>query len=391
MSEIKFPSSQDKDDPRRKLAGQWVLDQRKAYHQRQLSPDHIRKLEQLTGWNWDAFLTKWNTSYEKLIEFVKTNGRLPIANRPKERVLGVWITTQRTARKKGKLSKYRIKQLERIPEYNSDKWDVKYAEFKKLPNLPSRTSKDQKKAASAIWARTQRVAYDKGTLSKDKIRKLESITGWSWKVFDDKWDEICSNLIEFIEKHKRFPSQTREDQEEKTLGNWSQIQRTRKNQGKLSKDRIKRIEQIPGWSWRVLDNQWDIAYAQLMEFIKKNRSFPSTISKNSKEKFLGTWMSNQRSAKKRKQKRLSKTRTKQLEQIPEWHWKPISDQWNAIYVKLIEFVQKNKRSPSEHSKNITEKTLGRWIGTQRAAKKKGQKRLSQKRIKQLELTPGWRW
>ncbi len=48
---IKYPSPRSKDKKRRE-AGKWIVEQRKAYEEGRLSDLQIRELEALPGWRW---------------------------------------------------------------------------------------------------------------------------------------------------------------------------------------------------------------------------------------------------------------------------------------------------------------------------------------------------
>jgi hypothetical protein len=57
------------------------------------------------------------------------------------------------------------------------------------------------------WVHVLRLRYLKGKLSPDRVARLESLKGWSWDVFDDKWEEGLSRLVGFVhrEGHTRVP------------------------------------------------------------------------------------------------------------------------------------------------------------------------------------------
>jgi hypothetical protein len=47
---------------------------------------------------------------------------------------------------------------------------------------PDAYSKDPNEKRLGLWARTQRVEYKKGKLTDYKVKKLESLDGWIWKL-----------------------------------------------------------------------------------------------------------------------------------------------------------------------------------------------------------------
>lgn len=97
------------------------------------------------------------------------------------------------------------------------------------------------------------------------------------------------------------------------LGNWQNSQRVFCKKGKLSADRIKRLEEI-GFVWRILKERFEEGFKETLLYIKNtgNPNAPSTY-KTMKGYQLGSWQSTQR--KKYKKGTLSSERIKRLENI----------------------------------------------------------------------------
>ena len=54
---------------------------------------------------------------------------------------------------------------------------------------PSKDDDDKKRRELAQWIDAQRQAYKNGTLSQEKIKKLEQIPEWSWLSTGDAPDD----------------------------------------------------------------------------------------------------------------------------------------------------------------------------------------------------------
>lgn len=59
------------------------------------------------------------------------------------------------------------------------------------------------------WVTTQRTAYDRGTLSAERQRRLEELPGWSWDPGADAWEEHYVQLLDYVKQYgtSRVPQQ----------------------------------------------------------------------------------------------------------------------------------------------------------------------------------------
>ena len=98
--------------------GRWANTQRKSKRKNTLEINRVKKLESLDGWEWEPLKDSWTKSYEKLLDFMNKNNRIPLQKRDP---LGSWVTSQRTAYRNKKLSINKIKKLESIKGW---KWEI---------------------------------------------------------------------------------------------------------------------------------------------------------------------------------------------------------------------------------------------------------------------------
>ena len=93
--------------------GRWVNKQRKAYKKEDLSEERKARLNKC-GFDWGMLRTRvsWDDRFDKLKAYKEKNGNCNVPQ--KEGKLGRWVNTQREAYKKGKLSKERIASLKEV-------------------------------------------------------------------------------------------------------------------------------------------------------------------------------------------------------------------------------------------------------------------------------------
>jgi hypothetical protein len=294
--------------PRSGSLGMWVAVQRSAYNKKTLSPDRVQRLESLKGWSWDPRAERWNELFQQLQAYLKKHKTYPGWDSGS---LATWLFHQRTLYKKKILSQDQIRRLESLPGWSWDPltgmWGKTYQQLKdyvkKNQAYPSAGS-----GRLASWLSNQRTGYKKKILSQDQIRRLESLPGWSWDPFADKWDKAYRQSQAYLKKYRSYPSQ-----DSTGPGRWLTKQRILYKKKILSQDEIRRLESLPNWSWDVRTDLWDKTYQQLKDYVKKNQTYPVVSSGR-----LGRWLNTQRTAYKKNE--MSQDRIRRLESLPNWSW-----------------------------------------------------------------------
>lgn len=109
-------------DKANKALGTWVHNQRTKYKNEKLSPEQIKSMNGI-GFEWELRTyvpLGWDERFEQLKEYKQVNGNCNVSTYDEDKAnpeLGVWVTTQRTAKKgKGtnKISPEQINRLEGI-------------------------------------------------------------------------------------------------------------------------------------------------------------------------------------------------------------------------------------------------------------------------------------
>lgn len=256
-----------------KLGG-WIADQRKVRAQGRLPQKRFDKLDAL-GMSWARPDDTWKVAYRELCAYREQNGNLDL---PQDFIsssginLYKWATTQRTVRANGKLSEERQRLLDNIDfpwDVERDRWMRRYHEVSakmgdaKSPRGLSVGSPER------IWLDNQAVAYRKNRLDAERRGMLEALgvtADQSWTT----WQSACDELAAFHkeEGHFQVPEEYRTI-DGTLLSAWKNSQRTQRNQGKLSQEKMKLLDKI-GFPWDPYAEYWDNRYDEAVAFKKRN-------------------------------------------------------------------------------------------------------------------------
>ncbi len=243
--------------------GRWVALQRTRYRSRtrELAPERARLLEALPKWTWNPGDAVWEQSFEVLLHFVQREGHArPTRFHAEDGFrLGHWVSGQRVARVRGRLSDARKVRLEALPGWtwdaSSEAWD---GALRSLVEFVEREGHARPKVSHVEsgqpigrFVSAQRTAQARGKLDPERARRLEGLAGWTWDPTEAFWDDAYIALREFAarEGHARVPSTHLEC--ELKLGSWVGAQRVAYRRGTLRHDRQARLEAVQGWLWDV--------------------------------------------------------------------------------------------------------------------------------------------
>jgi len=84
-----------------------------------------------------------------------------------------------------------------------------------------------------------------------RIAVRQAVKGWLWDLSETDWEEGLSLLKAYAE-HKgdaRVPTHHKEG--EFNLGTWVNSRRSEYKKDKLSPERIKALQAVEGWLWKV--------------------------------------------------------------------------------------------------------------------------------------------
>jgi superfamily II DNA or RNA helicase len=170
----------------------WVLNQRSSYKKNTLTNERKLLLESLRGWSWDPLDDAWNLAFNYLRDYSDKNGDCVV---PKGFVLengfglGNWVSNQRQQKNKNKLLYRRKLLLESLKGWSwdphDDAWNIA---FNFLRDYSDKNGDCEVPKGFVLengywlgnWVKTQ--ISNKHKLGTEKIKLLESLNGWKWKV-----------------------------------------------------------------------------------------------------------------------------------------------------------------------------------------------------------------
>lgn len=325
--------------------GQWALNQRVLYNAGQLNPERLRRLEAFECWTWDPRNATWEANFAALQRYIGEHGSAPT---------GSYVTDDGL----------------------------------RIGN----------------WVSNLRGLYHQGSLTPDRISRLEQLDGWTWSGGGGgrrdlpSWESRFAALETYVGQHGSLPGYTYVCDDGFGLGKWIYHQRARYARGALDDDRARRLEVLPGWTWnrrsitRVAGKDWSVRFAALQAYVDEHASIPVHTCVTGDGFKLGKWVSSQRVS--YAKGRLPADRIEQLEQIPGWLWNAArsdstDEAWAAKFEVLSQYVAENDALPTYEHVADDGVRLGRWIGHQRDAHTRG--RLSADRVRLLEGLPHWTW
>ncbi len=311
----------------------------------------------------------WDFRFGEMLAFKATEGHCNVPQREPYKALGQWASDQRTRWHAGKLSPDRVKRLESLGfvwDLEAERWKANYealVAFKRKEGHCNVPSAFPDEPALGHWLGNQRAFMSKGKLAADRIRLLEAV-GITWNTVEAQWEEKFERLVAFKERegHANVPSHYPVDVE---LANWVGNQRSFKRRGRLTPERIARLEAI-GFSWDPNDAYWDDRFRELSAFARSTGHCNVPVTFHNRP--LALWVVGQRSA--FKSGKLSQERITKLEALG-FVWDPFTVAWEQKCRELRAFRAKHGHS------NVPQVCadypgLGVWLNKQRQKKKKGE-------------------
>ncbi|MCK8616382.1 helicase associated domain-containing protein [Gordonia sp. C13] len=178
------------------------------------------------------------------------------------------------------------------------------------------------------------------------------------------------------------------------IGSWVDSRRTDYRLGRLSAERIARIEfEFPDWRWNVLD----AAFATGIEYLHRYFAAHGTSSPRQHDVIdgfpIGQWVANRRAD--YRKHRLPVDRIMLFENMfPGWQWNPQAAASCAAFeaglAHLHAYRDAHGTSNPPQRDAIDGFPIGQWVANRRADYRKG--RLSAERIRRIETEfSDWRW
>lgn len=256
---------------------------------------------------------------------------------------------------------------------------------KKHGNLSFKRNCGGDEAKLRTWIFTQRKLLRCGKMSSRRIALLKA-ADFDWKpgiVSDSKWEKMYNLVVAFFEAngHLAVPARKHE------IGAWMCRQRVTRRRGKLSQDRIDRLNKLP-FSWSGTEVEFDDAqqygwenahpnqfakewHAKLKELTEHKEKFGHLRVSRGYNQPLTQWIFRQRRL--YAEGMLCKERVSNLNSIG-FTWRPrkgnvvspSDERWYDMYERLKAFKQKHGHFDIV-SQGKNDHKLAKWVSVQMSA------------------------
>jgi len=255
----------------------------------------------------------WDERFGQLLAYKAKHGNTIVPQRNPPSELGMWVSNQRRDGKNGNLSKARIKRLNEIDftwDTYESQWEERFSELLAYKNEHGDVNVPHRPSDLGKWIQNQRTDYKKGVLSTQSIKRLNDI-GLVWDIPEFQWEEKFNELLAYKNKYGNLDI----PQNVIGLGEWVSTQRKNNKNGKLSDEKIARLNKI-GFVWDSYDFRWGERFRELLAY--KGEHGDVNVSSRYPEK-LGLWVHTQRRDK--RNGKLSADKIRQLDEIG-FVWEP---------------------------------------------------------------------
>ena len=194
-----------------------------------------------------------------------------------------------------------------------------------------------------------------------------------------RWEQMFNLLTAYKQREKDCNVPKKHVEDDENLGTWLSTQRQANKKDKLNEERKRQLEDL-GVVWKLSTKSWEDMFVLLTQYKDKNGHCNVPHKHVEDDKNIGYWLDTQRQAKKKQT--LNNERKRRLEDIGV-KWELISTKsWEDMFVLLTQYKDNNGHCNVPHKHVEDDKNLGRWLATQRQAKKK--QTLNNERKRQLE-------
>ena len=356
--------------------------------------DEVQDCRQLFERLIDILTTSWDEMYHYAEDYYKAYGNLNVPNRYRTAdgcKLGPWIATQRLVRKglrRGVLSEERIARLNDIGmvwKIRLDGWTEYYEAAEEYFRTKGHLQVPQGYIAPngvnlGNWISNIRSLRKRGELTREQVASLERLN-MDWAVNQTRWEQYYQSAKAHYEAYGNLTVPVNyTDNLGVPLGQWLARVRKSYQKGKLSEERVKKLNAI-GMTWNKASDRWEQIYQAAKAYYQAHGHLLIEQHYVSGDGFpLGDWIQNNR--KQFRKGTLSIGRQAKLEAIG-MAWDYSNARWEQFYQAAEGYYQAHGdlRVPMKY-RTPDGICLGSWIGRLRKDYKKGI--LTQIRVQRLE-------
>ena len=244
-----------------RILGMWLINVRARKKKGLLDRGRIRQLDKL-GVVWELQDQSWEDMFAELVAYRAKHGDCNVPSHwPENPKLAFWVQGQRQHGRLNTLTQDRLERLDKIGfvwSMRDEAWESMYAalvEYKRVHGHCRVPTEWEEDASLSRWVIMMRQYRRRGKLSEERIRRLTEL-GFVWdgalqarmeEVHEEIWESKYAALIEYkrVHGHCRVPAEWKEDV---SLGYWVRTLRVYRKRGKLSEERIRRLDEL-GFVW----------------------------------------------------------------------------------------------------------------------------------------------
>jgi superfamily II DNA or RNA helicase/CHASE3 domain sensor protein len=262
-----------------------------------------------------------------------------------------------------------LKRLEEVRDF-----------IEKNNKRPLQQSKDSVEKQLGNWLGTQTTNYRtrsyimKNQEIYDLYTKFKENYSEYFLSNEEVWKKTLSDVQDFMDKYHKRPSESSKDVVEKQLGQWLSTQTTNYR----TRSYIMKNQEIydlytkfkENYSEYLMTNEeiWKKTLSEVQYFMEKHHKRPSESSKDVVEKQLGQWLSTQiKNYRTRsyimKNQEIYDTYTEFRKKYAEYLMTN-EEFWKKTLSEVQYFFETKHKRPSQTSKDIVEKQLGKWLSHQ---------------------------
>ena len=363
-------------------------------------PEHER-LSAL-GFDWEPRDGDWERWMDRIRAFRRTHGHCTVPER--ERELAGWVERVREQYHLGQLSAERVKLLTELGfswqldrEVGAARWAGRLGEleeFKRQHGHCRVPNHSKEWPALAVWVGNLRQERRRGKLSQARIEALDAL-GFDWEpgnaAGEARWEARYVQLVEYQARHGHcsVPAKWAEDH---AFGHWVHNQRAFKKCGRLSAERVRRLEAL-GFAWEGADGRSDPQEVYLEKMLAALEVFRrehghTEVPKSYEDGRLAKWVVRQRVA--LRSGEMSAERRARLE-AAGFVWRATRRQdaarWEERFAQLLAFRERfgHCRVPMRWAEDTC---FAHWMHNLRVFRNRGT--LNDERIARLEAI-GFEW
>lgn len=294
-----------------KYLGRWISTQRAN---RTRISEEKRKLLDSIGMNWlTSEESKWEIYFISLEQYKNTYGNLDIPSVYETAdglQLGRWYRNICEKYTRDELASEKVEKLIKLGANlgpaRSRNWMKGYelakAYYEGFGDLLIPHDYCVEDMKLGIWISTQREKFAEGALSTEQIQMLEKI-GMCWDRNEDKWEKGFFLVCEYLNPSGDKCAISNRNINSVPVGfsiegtdiyAWLGTQRSRYKQGKLSAERIRKLEEI-GMKWSLSEVFWNSGYEHAAEYKKGHGDLKMPVGYVCEDGFkLKSWINNQK-------------------------------------------------------------------------------------------------